>query len=791
MVRRIGALNRMLLRDIVELRGPVVTLALVVAAGMASYVSLVGTRDALYESREQYYEEYRLGDVFARVERAPERVRDRLQALPGVMETHTRVVEAVRVSLPGAPLPAIGLMVSIPDEGRRFLNGVRLVEGRWPAAHGPSEVLVSSGFARRWRLRPGGVVTVVVNERERRLAITGLAESPEFAYPVGPGSSGIPDDERFGVIWMRRGDLGAAFGMEAAFNDVVLALDGRREVASVLRETEAVLEPYGTLSVVGRDLQPSNYILEGELQQLRGSALVLPIIFLIVSAIILNIMLSRLVRMQRTQIAVLKAVGYGNGRIGVHVLAHALVIAGGGTVVGTVVGGWLGSALTELYAGYFGLPNIGFTITPGAVSGGALLCLAAASAGALVSVRNVVRQPAAEAMRPAPPARYRATLPPRIARWVRMSTRMALREVARRPLQTAFSVVAIAASVGIMVVGRYGVDAMEVLMDVQFRQAWREDVTVSLASAVPASAVRELETDEGVLLAEGSRTVPVQFRVRARTRDGVLVGYPAEGTLRRAVDRSGRPAALPTTGGLLLTRKLAEILQVEPGDIVRTQVREGERPQLDLRVAGLVDELFGLQGYMALDALNRALGSEPVVNGIQVDGARLETSALTARIAALPAVLDASAHAQLVRRFREQSARYVGVMTLVVTVFAAAIAVGVLYNHARVALSIRQRDFASLRVLGFTTREVAGMLTAELVVHVLLAVPLGLAFGRGMSALVAASVDPERYRLPTELSPQTYLFGALVIVGSAVLSLWILRSRLDHLDLIGVLKTRE
>lgn len=791
-MNRLSALNRKLVRDLWDLRGPVFTLVIVVAGGMASFVSLMGTRDSLFESRDRYYAAYRFGDVFGRLDKAPESVSQRLATVRGVAEVHTRIVEPVRVLVRGSVQPPVGVLVSIPEETRSHLNGVKLVAGRFPRPTATTEALLLSAFASRWRVGPGDELTVIANERERLLRIVGIAESPEFVYPVGPGASGIPDDERFAVLWMPRRGVASAFGMAGAFNDFVIRLGGFAEVTSVIHDLERVVAPYGELGVVGRDLQASNYVLESELQQLRSFAAVIPAIFLAVSAMILNVVLSRLVTLQRVQIAVLKALGYPAVRIGFHFMGYALIVVVLGTVVGLGVGSWLGSLLTNLYAGYFGLPDVGFQVAPSTVVWAGAAATVAAFSGAWISVLSVVRLPAAESMRPAPPQSYRRNPLERVATLGGLAGRMAVRELTRRPIRTALSVFGIAASAGVLVVGRYGVDAMESLIQTHFFHAWREDVSVSLAGPLPVRVTGTLAGLPGVITAEPSRMVAVRFMAGPVTRDGIVVGYPARGELRRVVDQQGRVHGMPLQdGSILLTEKLGELLGAGVGDAVTFETREGARDTKTVRVAGLVDELFGLQGYMSLSALNRLLGSEPLANGVQlaVDGA--PTVDLMRALEEYPSVLDASSHGALVQRFRDQSGQYVGVMTLITTLFAAAIAIGVIYNNARVALSIRQRDLASLRVLGFTRREVAGVLTAEITLQVLMAIPLGLVFGQWMARVVAASVDPERYRLPTGLSTETYAFGTIVILASALVSVLLVRSRLDRLDLIGVLKTRE
>jgi putative ABC transport system permease protein len=129
--------------------------------------------------------------------------------------------------------------------------------------------------------------------------------------------------------------------------------------------------------------------------------------------------------------------------------------------------------------------------------------------------------------------------------------------------------------------------------------------------------------------------------------------------------------------------------------------------------------------------------------------------------------------------------------TLILTLFAAIIASGVVYNNARIALSTRSRDLASLRVLGFRRGEISAILLGELAIQVVIAILPGMYLGRLLCEQMMAGADPEMYRFPVVVSARTYAFAALVTLGASLASALVVRSRLDHLDLIGVLKSRD
>ncbi|MBN2191600.1 MAG: ABC transporter permease [Polyangiaceae bacterium] len=787
----VDALHRKLFRNLAELRGQLVTIALVVACGIAAYVCLRSTWDSLLFSRTTYYERYRFADVFATCKRAPEALRGRLEAIPGVAIAETRVTERVLIPLDDLPEPASGRVVSIPAGRSPALDALFLRSGRLVEPGHNDEVVLLETFAKGHDLTPGSRFPVVFNGQRRQLRVVGTAASPEYIMAMAPGDL-TPDPLRFAVLWMDRDALAPAFQMQGAFNDLTLRLQPGASEPAVLEAVDTLLEPYGGLGTVGRSKQLSHFMLSGELSQLEGMASVVPVIFLGVAAFLLNVVLSRLVFLQRSQIAALKALGYRDLTIGLHFLELVSVIVLLGAAGGLGLGIWFGRMMTELYAAFFHFPVLEYRLAPSVVFAAVGISLLAALAGALFTVRAVVRLPPAEAMRPPAPTIYHRTVLERLGLLALLgpAARMVVREIERRPLRLLLSSVGIAMAVAITVIGQFWGDAMDFMIDVQFGGAMREDLTVVFTEPRPARAVRELAHLPGVLRVEGLREVPVRVRSGAGFRDSILIGYPDEPDLRRLLDQYGKPHPLPVSG-VVLTDKLAELFDIEPGQSVTLEVREGDRRHLDVLVSGLVGESFGLRVHARAATVAPLLGEEPLVTTalLLVDPAT--AGATRARLKELPAVASVTRRDNLAERFVEQSRAMIVTFSIILTLFASVIAVGVVYNNARVALSMRSRELASLRVLGFSQAEVGAILLGELAVQVLLAIPAGLAIGTWLAGLMMSTVDPETYRFPVVVSARSYAFAVVVALVSGVISALLVRRRLQSLDLIGVLKTRD
>jgi putative ABC transport system permease protein len=787
----VKTLDRKLVRDLARLKGQVITIAAVVACGIAAFVSSLTTYESLRASQQDYYRTSRFAQVFARLERAPSRLEDRIRAIPGVAQVETRIVFDVSLDAGGGGPPAVGRMVSIPEGAQPALNALHLRAGRLVEPGHVDEVLVSEGFAKFHRLRVGDRLAAVLNGRRQELHVAGVALSPEYVFAIRGGDP-LPDDRGFAVLWTSRAGLAAAFDMTGAFNDVVLTLSPGADERGVIDALDRLLERYGGIGAIARAEQPSHRFIEDEIRQNQTMATTIPPIFLGVAAFLLNVVLGRLVAQQREQIAAIKAVGYGNAAIGRHYLKFVLVIVFAGTAFGTLLGAGLGRLMLVAYAPFVRMPRLAYHMTSGIPLLAAAVSAVAGVVGALGALRGVAALAPAEAMRPPAPRIYRRAPFERLAgrRSLRPRRRMAIRNLAGHPMRALLAVTAIACATAIVVLSRWSHDAVAFMLDTQFRLAERGDATVVFVDPVRPRAIRELAALPGVLRAEGQRAVAVSLRAGHRTYRTAILGLSADADLRRLLDANLRPIA-PPPEGILLTERLGERLRVKAGDEILAEVREGERPKRPVVVAGLVNDMIGMSGYMEAGALARLLREDERANlaTVAVDPRRADE--LYARLKGIGRVATVTEKAAALRSFEDTTASFILVFTTILTAFAIVIAIGVVYNTARIALQERAWELASLRVLGFTRAEVSRILLAEIAVPLLAALPPGLWLGYQASRGLARLHETEMFRIPVIVEPATYAWSVIVVVAAGVASALVVRRRIDRLDLVGVLKTRE
>jgi putative ABC transport system permease protein len=787
----IRAIDRKLLRDLWGMRGQAVAIAFVVLAGVTTYVSMRNVMVALERTLDSYYREYRFAEGFATVRRAPESVRERLRGIPGVNQLETRVTAPANLEVPGFDEPVAGLLVSIPEGRQPELNRLFLRSGRLVRPGREDEVVLNEAFAEAHDLEPGSTITAIVNGRRRILTVVGVGLSPEHLMQIQPGSI-LPDPERYGVLWIGRGALAAAYDMVGAFNGVAFTVAPNADLDDVLTRMDRILARYGGTGAIGRQDQPSHFVISEELRQLQGTSTMLPLIFIGVAAFLLNIVVSRLISLQREQIGVLKAFGYTDLAVGVHYVKLVLVMGLAGAAGGILLGLWLGGLLGDLYLEYYRFPALDYRPSLGIIATAVALTVGASVLGVLHATRRAVRLSPAVAMRPAPPPMYRPTFIERLGlqRWFDQPTRMIVRSLERRPTRAALTVVGIASSCAILIMGLFSSDSFAYILRVQYGLAQRENLAVSFNQATSTAAVHELTSLPGVRYAEPTRSAPVRLRHEHREKDTAVEGIPPAAYLRRAIDRDLEPIDIPR-GGIVLTERLAQILDAEPGDEITVEVREGTRRTRQVPVAAITQQYIGLAAYMELSALNRLVGTGQAVSGAMLLTDELYDDALTDALRERPAVAAIVSQERAIESFSESWQRSMLTFTFILSLFAGIIAFGVIYNSARISLSERDRELASLRVLGMRRGEVAYILLGEMAVLTLAAIPVGFILGALAAAGVTAGIQTDLYQFPLVLGRGTFGLAAAIVLAASLISALIVRRKLQRLDLIGVLKTRE
>lgn len=785
------ALDAKLLRDLRRLWAQGLAIGLVLACGVMVLVLAQGASRSLMETRDAWYERHRFAEVFVGVTRAPRELLDTIAHLPGVALVEARVGFGAVVDIDGLDAPAMARFLSLPAAGEAMLNVPLVRQGRLPDPLRPDEVALSEPFAEANSLTPGSRFHAILGGQRRELIVTGWVLSPEFVYTMGPGTM-MPDDQRFGIIWMGEAAASAAADMQGAFNDLSLSLTRDGSVPEVIAALDRLLAPYGGQGAHGRDRQSSHVFLQSELDQLQAMALVLPPIFLVVSAFLVNMVLGRLIALERPVIGLLKAVGYSTPAIALHYLKLSMGVAVLGVLIGWGAGHWMGQAMTRLYAEFFRFPWLIFV--PGAsafwISG--LMGVLTVLLGALRAVWASVRLAPAVAMSPPAPPAYRRGLLDLLAGLLalRQTTMMILRSITRFPGRASVTVFGVAASVAVLVASFSTFDAIEAMMDEVFDQSNRQQVTLSLTRAQGEGVIEDARTLPGVLAVEGAFALPVRLVAGHRSHLIALEARRAGSQLTRIVDGEGREVTIPADG-IVMPALLAERMGIHEGDMVQLELLAPPRETWEVRVSAVVRQSLGQALVMSAPAVYSRLRSAPQVNTLHLGVDPLALPALNAAVKSTPAIAGLVLWTEVRRQFDASISENLSMMTLIYTALGMLITFGVVYNAARIQLSERAHELASLRVLGFSRAEVGFVLVGEAMLLALIAVPLGWLAGYGFAMGMMQAMSSDMIDIPARVARPTFAYAGAVVLGAALGSVLVVRRRLDRVDIASALKQRD
>jgi putative ABC transport system permease protein len=776
------------------MRGQALAIALVTAVGTMAFITLLGTLLSLEKTQAAYYERFRFADIFANVRRAPDSRAAEIARIPGVRQVTTRIVHNVVLDVEGMREPVNSLVISAPRAGEYALNDIYIRNGRRVRPGSTDEVVMIEPFASTNGLKTGSHFFATIKGNRRELKVVGIALSPEYIFFGVPGAM-VPDDRRFGVMWMDRDALGAAFDLRGAFDDITLSLLPSADPLDVIAEVDRLLERHGGVGAYARRDHVSHATLNGDIEQLRTSTEIAAPLFLGVVAFLLHMLMMRHVETEREHIGVLKAFGYRNGTIAWHYMKLVLIIVGVGIALGLVGGAQLGRVVTAAFAANYHFPFLEYSLTATVFLVAIGIQLAAASVGGIGSLYKAVALPPAVAMRAPPPPVYRRTILERIGlRLVRdQPTRMILRHVIRWPTRSAMTSLGIALTAAILIAPMAVFDSAKHMVDVHFFQAERQDLTVALAQVRPRNpSIMALAHQPAVLQVEPFRATLANIRFGRKQRRITVIGKQPSIELSRPLLKNLDALEVPPEG-IVLSSAMAGWLGARAGDSLDVQFLEGRRPHVQLPIVAVAESYVGLTFFvlnMDLDALNRLMGDGDVLTGANLRIDPNDENALYDSLKKIPSVTGVVSHtAQLeaMRRMMAQTTR----MTLLNVVFAAVIAFGVVYNSARISLAERSRELATMRMLGFSRLQVSYILFGELALLTSAAVPLGCAIGYAIGWKLTAGATNEMFRLPLWIEWNSFGYTILAVIGTVALSSLVVVWRVFGLDLIGILKTRD
>lgn len=801
-----GALHKKLWRTIGKTKGQFLAVAAVVTVGIAVYIGMTTAYFNLNESKEHFYRDHNFADYYFHVVKAPQQVTKQIEAIPGVTGVTGRIQKDVTlVNEHNKRATARLTSYTLPME--QEINSLQLLTGRFFAAEavaarpgeqhtrtGDIEILVDPQYAAANNLDFNDTVTIVAEGKTVPLTMVGTATGPEFIYLMKDAATLLPDPRSFGIITMSRERAQQLLNLQGQVNQVLVTLAPGTDAEKVAQQVKSILDPYGNLAAYPRKQQLSNAMLEGELDGLKASSRFMPAIFLGIAAAIQFVILGRMIRSQRLQIGVMKAIGYNSRQVILHYTGYSVMVALCGAVLGSMLGLALASVMSQAYAIYFNLPATIGAVNTQAILYGFMLSLGVSTLAGLTACRSVTAINPAEAMRPEPPKGGGKTLIENLSwLWHRLDTawRMSIRSAARNRGRFAITMVGVVFAVGMLVVSLFTIDAVDYMIESHFHQNQRYDYLIRFAAPVKENEILIISRMQGVQKSEPLLEIPAKIKFNGKSEDDSITGLSPGTTLKRLFDHREQPAQVPEEG-LLINQRTANKLGAKVGDMVELETLLGIGParHVQVKIVGINRQLVGGGSFVSLEQANLMLQERQLASGVMLKVDPAFTAQMEEDLEDMTGVSSILSRQKELDNFNQNMDAMVYSISIMVF-FALLLGFAIVYNSSVISFSERQRELASLRVLGFTIKEVSGILLKENLLQSLLGVALGMPFGYLMVKGYISAVSTDLFTMPVIIYPTTYIYSALGGFFFIIVAHLLAVRGVRQLQLVEVLKNKD
>ena len=768
-------LDRKRNRDLRHSAGMLLAVAAIVAVGTGSFIGMLGTFLNLDRAKESYYAQCRMADFWIDLKKVPVSTVQELATLPGISELRNRITFPAIVNLEDVEEPINALVVSMPREQAPVLNNLVIRQGSYFTEYRRNEVILSDQFAAARKLEPGDSIRLTMDGQEKDVFVVGTAISPEFVYIAPPG--GICDDPaNYGIFYLKRDYVEDVFGFHGACNNLIglLTPEATEHADAVIHSLSAKLEDYGVFTSTPLRNQFSNLTLTSEMGGLQSMATMLPLLFLGVAALVLNVLMTRIAQQQRTIVGTLKALGYENRSIFWHFIQFGVTVGVIGALGGCLLGYYISGMMTTTYQSVFEFPHLVNNLYPGLMAIALLISIIFAILGTINGVRMVANLKPAEAMRmPAPPEGGAVFFERFPGFWDRLDFRwqMILRGLLRNKVRTLISIIAASMGASMVVVALGLLNSMDLMISFQFDKIMKSSYVINFKDDTDRGALYEARRWPGVLLAEPVLNVACTFESRNHRKNGVITGLQADAVLTQPHDENGNRVRIPPVG-LLMTKRMADHLNVKEGDMVRFTPVRGTRTARVVPIAKIIRSMLGMSVYADYDYLNGLLGETDALSGVDLKTAFTpsERTAFYRTLKACPRLqsVDSVLHQKAI--ITKQFSQSMQGMVVMMIFFAAVIFFGSILNGSLISIAERQREIATFRVLGYPASQVGQIFLRENMLLNIIGTLVGMPIGYALFSAMCIGFTNDAYAFPTYIAFSTwvwtFILGIVFVLGA-------------------------
>ncbi|WP_297427243.1 FtsX-like permease family protein [Clostridium sp.] len=784
-------LFRNLLRDIKKSKGQFISILIIVILGVAFYTALNSVFRNLSNSSEQYYEEYRLADIWVDLYKAPASVKDKIEKLPYVKMTSERIVNdaSINISEENATLR----FITLPDIKKDIVNDIVIKSGRYFSEDDSNQCLLDEDFFKANNLSLGDYIYPVINGNKVKLKVIGCVKSPEFVYTLKDSSEIMSDNKKFGIVYIKQSFGEAIFDYKGLVNNISIKLSSGSNVENAKDDIKKVLRNYGVKSVIDRDEQTSSKMISEKIKQLKSMGGSFPVIFFMVASIIIYIMMGRMVENQRVQIGVLKALGFTNLQVLTYYMSYSAIIAVIGSLIGSILGTYMGLGLTKLYNQYFNLPLGDVKIYGEFVIPAFILTLLFCLFAGYNSCKIIFKITPSEAMREKSPQGGKKTLIEKIEfiwRSISYLGKIIIRNLFRYKRRALLTSLGIIFSSAILLVALGMSDSINFMMKEQYEGIQNYDIKVIFSKLISVEDLNNIKNIDHVKQLEPVLETGVEISNGWKSKDVGFTALVKEPQIYRVQDSNGSAISLPSNG-ILISEKLADMLGVKVNDTVNIKFFYPGKEKQEAIVKGIIVQYLGLSVYTSMDNCKSMLGEGMIASSavLKLDSNNFE-SEVKNELKDMPGVTSVESKSDSLNALlKNMGATQSSVGTMIM--LAAILLIAVLYNIATINIFERQRELATLKVLGFTNNEIKKLIFHENYIITIFGMLVGLPFGKWLGSYMMKMSSTESYTIPYVVELRSYIITVILTLVFTFITNLILMRKIKSIDMLEVLKNKE
>jgi putative ABC transport system permease protein len=811
---KIPSLHRKLLRDIKAARVQFGAVSLVILLGISVYVGTYAAYLNLDISYNTAFHNLKMADYWITVDHISQDAQKDMDDITGVT-AQGRIVGDISVETETDTGETIsGRVISLPVDHRPAVNDVQVIEGSYLTALSGREMLVEKHFADYHGLHPGDWLTLKLGDSRAKFEIVGVVVSPEYLWVAKSAQEPFTTPRTFGIFFLPQRTVEDLFSMSGKYNELTFIVDPAVSSDKVINGVQDVLRKYQIKRLVSKDEplairtrkidiiegartaymiqrkdQISNRLLKQDLDGFQEMAFLFPLLFLTMASLAIYVLLSRLIESQRVQIGLLSAIGYGKHTILFHYLGYALVVGITGSLLGIGLGSAIAGALTAEYVAQLGIPIAVVHTHSGVLGIGLLVGIAVPVMSSLLPAWLATRVRPAEAMHAAPQMKAHRSLPeivfPFLSRLPYL-LKLPMRNVFRNFRRTLFMAMGVASAVILILVSMSFVDAMQNLIDVQFREVQLYDAALIFRGREAAAVTSFIQNLNGVQRAEPVLEVPYRLRNGDYVSDSSIMGLPVNSRLYGLVDHQGREL-YPTADSILMPLALKDKLQVEVGDTISLEPLVGTVGETEKRIAGFVDSPVGTRSFMPLPELQHLLRAPGTISGVLLKFTAQPQQRLLKRLYDIrnTSSLEFSSDT---RKFIDDFMGFFWVFVGVLLIMGASLGAAIIFNAVTVNVLERRREIAIMRAIGMENSKLSLMLTLENIAVACLGIIIGITAGYFIAVYFMSTFDTDILSMSVIILPRSYIIACVSAFVILLVSQFPALRQISHISLPTVTK---